>query len=58
MKPSLRENKLTVRLNDQVFRLDIPMNDLLLVDVLETSDEACYKETYTTKSQVSTQTVI
>ena len=41
----LKKLKLTVTLKNQVFWLDVSMNDLLLVDVLEASNEACYKET-------------
>ena len=45
MQLELKKLKLTVTLKNQVFWLDVSMNDLLLVDVLEASDKTCYKET-------------
>ena len=42
---NLKVESLTIRLDDQVLWLDISVDDLLLVYVLQTFDEACYEET-------------
>ena len=57
IKPDIVKSKLTVTFQDQVFWLNISVNDLLLVDVLKASDETCYKETYTDKQGSSLRTI-
>ena len=45
-KLSLEKSKPTISFNNQVFWLDISMNDILLMAVLKASDKACNKEPY------------